>query len=129
MPALLEGRTALVTGSTSGIGAAIARTLAAAGATVVVSGRDRTRGSEVVGSIRAAGGRADFLHVDLAAEHAGNEASRAVLDALTATTPAGVVVRPEDIAQGVLFLTSDAARMMHGSILAIDGGISSTRLS
>ncbi|MUK02445.1 SDR family oxidoreductase [Vibrio cholerae] len=248
----LEGRTALVTGSTSGIGEAVALTLASAGATVVVSGRDRTRGADVVGRIKAGGGAAEFLPVDLAGSYAGlrqfsadatgllrgridilvnnagiypatataeleddeldamlavnvraphvlaasilpgmavagggavinvgswmasvgspfaamytatkaaveqlsrswaaefgphgvrvntvspgatltpgNEAARAVLDAMTASTPAGVVVRPEDIAQGVLFLASDASRMMHGSVLAIDGGISSTRL-
>lgn len=57
----------------------------------------------------------------------GNEAARTVLDAMTATTPAGVVIQPQDVAQGVLFLASDSSRMMHGSILAIDGGISSTR--
>ena len=40
----LNGRTALVTGSTSGIGRAIAKALAAEGAHVVVSGRDAARG-------------------------------------------------------------------------------------
>ncbi|MBP2217365.1 SDR family NAD(P)-dependent oxidoreductase [Arthrobacter sp. CAN_C5] len=247
----LEGRTALVTGSTSGIGAAIASTLAAAGAGVLVSGRDKTRGQTVLTRIREEGGQARFLGVDLAADHGdlrqfaieatdllggridilvnnagiypatttadltdgeldamlavnvraphvlaslilpamaengagvvvnvgswmasvgnpfaamytatkaaveqltrswaaefgpsgvrvntispgvtltpGNEAARPILDAMTAVTPAGVVVQPEDIAQGVLFLASDASRMMHGSILAIDGGILSTR--
>lgn len=60
-------RTALVTGSTSGIGAAIARTLAADGLHVVVTGRDKTRGDAVVADIGREGGSADFLASDLAA--------------------------------------------------------------
>ena len=47
----LTGRTAVVTGSTSGIGAAIAATLAEHGARVVVSGRDTDRGAQVVAQI------------------------------------------------------------------------------
>ena len=61
----LHDKTALVTGSTSNIGRAIAEVFAAEGAHVVVSGRDRERGAEVVEGIRAAGGRADFLAADL----------------------------------------------------------------
>ncbi len=57
----------------------------------------------------------------------GNEASRTVLDAMTATTPAGVVIHPRDIADAVLFLTSDAAAMIHGITLYVDGGITATR--
>jgi len=249
----LTGRNAIVTGSTSGIGAAIARTLAAEGAHVVISGRDAARGQSVVKEIQEAGGRADVVEADLAGTYAqlrafaaeatstlggrvdilvnnaglypatltedlpdadldamlavniraphvlvaalapamaergsgvivnigswmaqvgspyaamytatkaadeqltrswaaeygprgvrvntvapgatltpGNEAARAVLDAMTATTPAGVVIRPDDIAKGVLYLASDDAAMIHGITLYIDGGISATRLS
>ncbi|MEJ3652297.1 SDR family oxidoreductase [Actinomycetes bacterium KLBMP 9759] len=57
--------TALVTGSTDGIGAAIAAALAAGGAQVVVSGRDRERGEKVVARIVEAGGRATFVAADL----------------------------------------------------------------
>ena len=252
-PAWLADRAAIITGSTSGIGAAIAATLAGAGAQVVVSGRGATRGQTVVDDIRGTGGRADFLEVDLqgsygqlrefagaatamlggrvdvlvnnagiypvtateqlpdddldamlavniraphvlvaaiapamadrghgaiinigswmaqvgspfgamytatkaadeqltrswAAEYGprgvrvnsvapgvtltpGNQAHREVLDAMTATTPAGTVVRPRDIANGVLYLASDDASMVHGITLYIDGGISATRLS
>lgn len=248
----LTGRTALVTGSTSGIGAATARLLAAEGAHVVVSGRDSARAEAVAKEINSAGGRAEVVTVDLAGSYddlrdfarratealggridilvnnagvypatatedlpdadldamlavnvraphvlvaavapamaerghgviitigswmarvgspyaamytatkaadeqltrawaaeygprgvrvntvapgatltPGNEAAREVLDALTAGTPAGVVVQPEDIAQGVLFLASDAARMIHGTTLDVDGGISATKL-
>lgn len=249
----MTGRTALVTGSTSGIGAAIARVLAAEGATVVVSGRDTDRGQAVVEQIEGAGGEAVFVLVDLggsyeelrafaaaaraalagrvdvlvnnagiypatlteqlpdtdldamlavnvraphvlvaelappmaergagvivnigswmarvgnphaamysatkaaveqltrswAAEYGprgvrvntvapgatltpGNEASRSVLDAMTAGTPAGVVIQPDDIADAVLYLVSDDARMVHGITLDVDGGISATRPS
>ncbi|MEV5780940.1 SDR family NAD(P)-dependent oxidoreductase [Streptomyces sp. NPDC048448] len=247
----LTGRTAVVTGSTSGIGEAIARVLAAEGAHVVVSGRQRTSGERVVKEIVGAGGRADFVAADLAggyeqlrafaaqatevlggrvdilvnnagiypatltedlpdtdldamlavniraphvlvaaiapamaergagaivtigswmarlgtpygamysatkaadeqltrswaAEYGprgvrvntvapgatltpGNERARAELDAMTATTPAGVVVRPEDIAKAVLYLAGDDAAMVHGVTLYVDGGISATR--
>ncbi len=62
----LSNRHAVVTGSTSGIGAAIARTFAAEGARVVVSGRDRARGEAVVKEIAEAGGTATFVPSDLA---------------------------------------------------------------
>ncbi|WP_017936652.1 SDR family NAD(P)-dependent oxidoreductase [Nocardioides sp. Iso805N] len=65
MNSRLTGRTALVTGSTSNIGHAIARRLAAEGAHVIVSGRDEARGASVVEQIRAAGGRADLVVADL----------------------------------------------------------------
>lgn len=61
----LAGRTALVTGATSNIGRAIAVALAAQGAHVVVAGRNKQRGDEVVAEIRSAGGQADFVAVDL----------------------------------------------------------------
>src|SRR3984893_11898793 len=62
----LEGKTALVTGSTSNIGRAIAVAFAAEGAHVVVSGRSAERGADVVDLIRTAGGRAEFVAADLA---------------------------------------------------------------
>lgn len=61
----LEQRVALVTGSTSGIGAEIARRLGEAGVGVVVTGRDEDRGREVVGEITGAGGEALFIAHDL----------------------------------------------------------------
>lgn len=63
----LAGRTALVTGSTSGLGAGIAVALAGAGALVVVTGRTRARGEQLVEKIESNGGRAVFLPVDFSA--------------------------------------------------------------
>jgi NAD(P)-dependent dehydrogenase (short-subunit alcohol dehydrogenase family) len=61
----LEGKVIVVTGGTSGIGAAAARRLAAEGASVVVSGRDASRGDDVVGKITADGGTATFVPADV----------------------------------------------------------------
>jgi NAD(P)-dependent dehydrogenase (short-subunit alcohol dehydrogenase family) len=61
----LTGSTALITGATSGIGRAAARTLAQRGAHVIVSGRHQERGEATVAEIRAVGGKADFVATDL----------------------------------------------------------------
>ena len=62
----LEGATALVTGATSGLGAAGAVALARAGATVIVSGRDRARGEAVLEQIASVNGHAELELADLA---------------------------------------------------------------
>jgi 3-oxoacyl-[acyl-carrier protein] reductase len=61
----LSGRVALVTGSSRGIGAAIARLFAQAGAAVVVHGRDAAAVTAVTGQITAAGGRTLAALADL----------------------------------------------------------------
>ena len=54
----LDGRTALVTGSSRGIGAAIGAELARRGAAVAVHGRDASAVADVVAGIRGDGGKA-----------------------------------------------------------------------
>jgi NAD(P)-dependent dehydrogenase (short-subunit alcohol dehydrogenase family) len=66
----LAGERALITGSTSGIGRAIAQRFAEEGAAVCVTGRDRVRGDEVVAQIAAAGGVAHFVAAELRDEDA-----------------------------------------------------------
>ena len=63
----LEGRVALVTGSSAGIGAAIAAGLAGAGAEVVVNGRSPEKIAAVVARIAAAGGNAHGVAFDVTA--------------------------------------------------------------
>jgi NAD(P)-dependent dehydrogenase (short-subunit alcohol dehydrogenase family) len=81
MTARLQGRTALVTGSTDGVGVGIARALAGEGAFVVVSGRNAARGEKVVAEIAERGGAAAFVGADLAG---GLVAARALADAAQA---------------------------------------------
>ena len=62
----LDGKTALVTGATDGVGRVVATRLGELGARVLVHGRDRARGEGVVADIVAGGGTAEFLAADLA---------------------------------------------------------------
>jgi meso-butanediol dehydrogenase/(S,S)-butanediol dehydrogenase/diacetyl reductase len=66
MGARLAGRTIVVTGGASGIGAAIVRGCAAEGAAVVVADLDLDRGTEVASAVAAAGGTASAVRVDVA---------------------------------------------------------------
>jgi NAD(P)-dependent dehydrogenase (short-subunit alcohol dehydrogenase family) len=60
-----NGRTALVTGATDGVGGVVARRLAQEGWRVLAHGRDRQRGAALVREIEQAGGNAVFLPADL----------------------------------------------------------------
>ena len=64
---LLPGKVAVITGSTSGIGRAGAIAFAQEGASVVISGRNKERGGEVVETIKQQGGRAHFVAADMLA--------------------------------------------------------------
>jgi NAD(P)-dependent dehydrogenase (short-subunit alcohol dehydrogenase family) len=65
--AKLNGKTALITGSTDGVGCVVAKRLGEAGWRVLVHGRDRGRGERVAAEITDAGGSAEFLMADLSA--------------------------------------------------------------
>lgn len=46
-----------------------------------------------------------------------------VLEGMVARTPLGRMGRPEDIAEAFLWLASDAAAFVHGTVLSVDGGL------
>jgi NAD(P)-dependent dehydrogenase (short-subunit alcohol dehydrogenase family) len=69
-PATLDGRVALVTGASRGIGAAVGRALAGAGAAVVLAARDARALAERVAEIERDGGRALAVPTDIADEQA-----------------------------------------------------------
>ena len=97
----------LVTGSTSGIGAAAARRFGAAGGRVVISGRHRERGNAVVDEITAAGGDAHFIAADLGESSACDRLVAAAVERLgrldVLVNAAGVIFRADALE------TSDAA--------------------
>ncbi len=76
----LQGKNAIVTGSNTGIGRATARELARAGARVWLANRSRERTQPVLDEIVAAGGRADFLALDLGDLAAVRAAAQTFLD-------------------------------------------------
>ena len=93
----LAGRVGVVTGASSGIGAATARALAAAGMTVVLAARRADRLAAVCDAIRADGGRADAVPTDLRDETSvtalvdGAAERHGRLDALVNNAGTGVV--------------------------------------
>lgn len=82
-PFALTGMTALVTGGTRGIGAAIAEELARAGAEVILTGRRHADALAVAEGIAAAGGRAHAV----AYEASQPDAGRRLVDAIAGTAP------------------------------------------
>src|SRR3954471_7949849 len=62
----LKDKRALITGGTSGMGSAVALAMAEKGASVMITGRDETRGANTAEQIRAGGHEAQFLAADFA---------------------------------------------------------------
>jgi NAD(P)-dependent dehydrogenase (short-subunit alcohol dehydrogenase family) len=101
----LEGRSAIVTGATSGIGESIARRFAFEGATVAIAGRRAEKGEK-----KMAG-----------AGKPGPSASQ-IVENIARGIPLGRIGEPEDVANLALFLSSDEASFISGSVVVIDGG-------
>ncbi len=76
----LQGRIALVTGASQGIGRAIALELARQGATVALAARNESKLAEVAAEIASAGGQAAAFALDVASEDSIKAGAKAVLD-------------------------------------------------
>src|SRR5215218_8552540 len=92
----LTGKVALVTGASSGIGAATALELARAGATVAVSARRADRLAGLVGQIEALGGKALALAADMTVEA---EAIKAVEDTVAAFGSIDILINSAGVMQ------------------------------
>lgn len=78
----LTGKRALITGSSQGIGFALARGLAAAGASIVVNGRDNAKAEVAEQTLRDGGASVDVLCFDVT----DHDDARAAVDGFEATT-------------------------------------------
>ena len=103
----LKGKTAFVSGSSSGIGLGIALELAAEGCDVVVHGRDKARAQETARQVQAKGVRAAITLGDLAVE----EEATAVCDAALA---AFLVIQHADVSTQERYLPIIRARVAEG---------------
>jgi len=76
----LDGRIALVTGASQGIGRACALALAEAGATVALAARNEAKLAEVAAEIEAGGGKAAAFALDVASEESIKAGAKAILE-------------------------------------------------
>lgn len=74
----VNGRVAIVTGSTYGIGEAIAKVLAREGAVSIITGRTQDEGKKCVQEIVKAGGKAEYYPLDVTDENRVKEVARSV---------------------------------------------------
>ena len=109
----IDGRTAVVTGGSRGIGATISQVLAAQGASVVVNGRNKEALDQVVGDIAPAMTMNDTIRARMPAQMLENAAK---------SFPLGRIGAPEDSAHAAAFLLSDAASWITGVTLDVAGG-------
>jgi len=92
----IKGKRALVTGSSSGLGEAIAIMLAAEGAEVIIHGRDEARTKSVSDKINNSGGKALYVIGDLATEEGADD----VVDTALATGQVDILINNAGVYHG-----------------------------
>ena len=99
----LKTRVALITGGNGGIGFGMAKGLAAAGASVVIAGRNRTKNERAISELRSLGAQAEHVDLDVVAEGSCHRAVHYAaerfgrLDILVNNAGTTVRKQPEDL--------------------------------
>ena len=99
----LKGRVALVTGGNGGIGLGMAKGLASAGAAVVIAGRNKSKAEAALKELKALGGQAEFVELDVLQEKSCHQALQYAadkfgrLDILVNNAGTSVRKQPEDL--------------------------------
>jgi 2-keto-3-deoxy-L-fuconate dehydrogenase len=115
----LDNKVALVTGAASGIGSAIAEVFARAGAFVYVGDLNQQGGGETAARIRAAGGAAEFLYLNVAEE---SSCANAVDQVLKSNNGLDVLVNNAGIGHvGTILQTSatDVTKLFNVNVLGV----------
>lgn len=121
----LKGKTALVTGGSKGIGRAVAKTLAAEGARVVICSRDASALKQAATDIeRETGGRVETVPGDLSQR---SEVSRVAADALTRLGRLDILVNNAGAIKGGDFLATPDEEWLNGWSLKLMGYIRMAR--
>jgi NAD(P)-dependent dehydrogenase (short-subunit alcohol dehydrogenase family) len=128
----LVGKPVIVTGGSSGIGAATARALGSAGASVILVGRGRSRLDRASATVEEAGGKAHIASAELtdvaAAGGVVDEALSAfgslhgIVHSASVFDPRPLIAGPEELATGIVFMPSGLSEYVHGATLVVDGG-------
>lgn len=122
----LEGRTALITGASSGLGSHFARLFSAAGANVVLAARRKDRLLALAEEIEAAGGRALAIELDVADEpstQAGYDAAQDIFGVVdTIIANAGVGGRASAVDMPIAHLDEAYAVNVRGAFLTAREG-------
>jgi NAD(P)-dependent dehydrogenase (short-subunit alcohol dehydrogenase family) len=114
----LDGRIALITGASSGLGAHFAATLASEGATVVLAARRTDRLAAIAKQIGSAGGKVYSVELDVT-DPASVEAGLA--NATTAAGPIDILINNAGIGEPSAFLDASEEHWRHQLGVNLDG--------